>query len=315
MAEFGENLRKAREKKGITQQTLADQIYVTRQAVSRWEGGSRYPDLMTAKKLAALLGTTLDELVRDDDLHRLPEVNPVIEYPLTKRIQTAIFTACLVPSLMWVVWYIISWVSNGFGTVEEQSLWRTFSMGKTVLYYGLLTALFAYGVYMSVKDNLTPRIFSVIAGVFFGEIILERVVNQLLFSITFATGKVLYAAALLTVDIAALVIMLLYFSGRRLTGPKPVYAVSLFYITETLVVWAARIRTVLKGSIEQELMGYYTYTLLGGLLRVFLRVSLLLLLAYMARELAVKRRIGRAVPSQAGEIPPSGSENSQNDAC
>ena len=77
MAEFGENLRKAREKKGITQQTLADQIYVTRQAVSRWEGGSRYPDLMTAKKLAALLGTTLDELVRDDDLHRLPEVNPV----------------------------------------------------------------------------------------------------------------------------------------------------------------------------------------------------------------------------------------------
>lgn len=41
MAEFGEQLRKAREAKGITQQTLAEKLYVTRQAVSRWEcGGS-----------------------------------------------------------------------------------------------------------------------------------------------------------------------------------------------------------------------------------------------------------------------------------
>ena len=55
MAEFGENIRRAREELGITQQTLADKLYVTRQAVSRWENGSRYPDLMTAKKLAAAI--------------------------------------------------------------------------------------------------------------------------------------------------------------------------------------------------------------------------------------------------------------------
>ena len=39
MAEFGENLKRIREEKGMTQQTLADYLYVTRQAVSRWEGG------------------------------------------------------------------------------------------------------------------------------------------------------------------------------------------------------------------------------------------------------------------------------------
>ena len=55
MAEFGENLKNVREQKGYTQQTLADHLYVTRQAVSRWEGGSRYPDLMTAKKMAQFL--------------------------------------------------------------------------------------------------------------------------------------------------------------------------------------------------------------------------------------------------------------------
>ena len=39
MVEFGEQLRKAREAKGMTQQSLAEQLYVTRQSVSRWECG------------------------------------------------------------------------------------------------------------------------------------------------------------------------------------------------------------------------------------------------------------------------------------
>ena len=47
MAEFGETLRKARENKGMTQQTLAEKVYVTRQTISRWECGERYPDLLT----------------------------------------------------------------------------------------------------------------------------------------------------------------------------------------------------------------------------------------------------------------------------
>ena len=71
MAEFGENIRKAREKLGITQQTLADRLYVTRQAVSRWENGSRYPDLLTAKRLADFLKVSLDDLVRSEETHEM----------------------------------------------------------------------------------------------------------------------------------------------------------------------------------------------------------------------------------------------------
>jgi DNA-binding transcriptional regulator YiaG len=39
MVEFGEQLRRIRESKGMTQQTLAEYLYVTRQTVSRWECG------------------------------------------------------------------------------------------------------------------------------------------------------------------------------------------------------------------------------------------------------------------------------------
>ena len=39
MIEFGEKLKQLREEKGMTQQSLGEMLYVTRQAVSRWECG------------------------------------------------------------------------------------------------------------------------------------------------------------------------------------------------------------------------------------------------------------------------------------
>ena len=49
---LNDNIKKFREEKNLTQQQLADKLYVSRQTVCRWENGSRCPDLITAKKLA-----------------------------------------------------------------------------------------------------------------------------------------------------------------------------------------------------------------------------------------------------------------------
>ena len=68
MVEFGEQLRRAREGKGMTQQSLAEQLYVTRQSVSRWECGDRYPDLLTTKKISQILDVSLDDLLAGKDM-------------------------------------------------------------------------------------------------------------------------------------------------------------------------------------------------------------------------------------------------------
>ena len=47
---LNDNIKKFREEKNLTQQQLADKLYVSRQTVCRWEKGSRCPDLITAKK-------------------------------------------------------------------------------------------------------------------------------------------------------------------------------------------------------------------------------------------------------------------------
>ncbi|MCC8150110.1 MAG: helix-turn-helix domain-containing protein [Lachnospiraceae bacterium] len=55
----------------MTQQALADRLYVTRQTISRWESGTRYPDLSTAKKLADILEIPLDDLLSGEDLEKI----------------------------------------------------------------------------------------------------------------------------------------------------------------------------------------------------------------------------------------------------
>ena len=61
---IGENIIFLRREKGITQQELANQLFVTKQAVSRWEHGKRMPDIETIVRLAEVLDTDVNDLVR-----------------------------------------------------------------------------------------------------------------------------------------------------------------------------------------------------------------------------------------------------------
>lgn len=86
MVEFGEQLRRAREAKGMTQQSLAEQLYVTRQSVSRWECGDRYPDLLTTKKISQILEVSLDDLLSGKEMTKVVERNPVVENKVVNNI-------------------------------------------------------------------------------------------------------------------------------------------------------------------------------------------------------------------------------------
>ena len=61
---FAETLKKLRTERGLSQQKLAEQMYVTRSTVARWENGTRVPDLPTLMSIAKALGVRLDELLK-----------------------------------------------------------------------------------------------------------------------------------------------------------------------------------------------------------------------------------------------------------
>jgi len=74
---LGESLLNARKSKGLTQEAVAEKLGGSRQTVSKWETGETLPDIRQSKRLAALYGVTLDELIDFDAGVR--EIQEVIE--------------------------------------------------------------------------------------------------------------------------------------------------------------------------------------------------------------------------------------------
>ena len=63
MNAVGKNLKRLRQREKLTQDALAEQLHVTRQAVSSWETGKTQPDVETLTALAEVLHTDIRELI------------------------------------------------------------------------------------------------------------------------------------------------------------------------------------------------------------------------------------------------------------
>lgn len=64
MTLFAEQLKNFQKEKNISQEELAQQLFVSRQAISKWENGDTTPDLDNLVKLSEILKVSLDELVK-----------------------------------------------------------------------------------------------------------------------------------------------------------------------------------------------------------------------------------------------------------
>ena len=65
---FGQKLKKLRNDNALTQEQLAEKIYVTRTAISKWETDNGYPSIDSLKTLSNLFSVSIDELISDADI-------------------------------------------------------------------------------------------------------------------------------------------------------------------------------------------------------------------------------------------------------
>ena len=67
---FGENLKRLRKSRKLTQESLAEFLGMSFQAVSKWERGETYPDITMLPVIAAFFGVTVDSLLGTDQIAR-----------------------------------------------------------------------------------------------------------------------------------------------------------------------------------------------------------------------------------------------------
>lgn len=71
--EFSEKLQLLRKQRGWTQEQLAERIYVSRTAISKWESGKGYPSIDSLKALAQVYEVTIDVLLSSEELMTVAE--------------------------------------------------------------------------------------------------------------------------------------------------------------------------------------------------------------------------------------------------
>lgn len=91
---FSEKLQILRKNKGYTQETLADKLGVSRQAVAKWESGQIYPDISNLIQISDLMSVSVDYLVKDRDcavniiVQSNTDIDELISFRLEANVKT-----------------------------------------------------------------------------------------------------------------------------------------------------------------------------------------------------------------------------------
>ena len=71
--EFHEKLQELRKQKGLTQEELAESLYVSRTAISKWESGRGYPNIDSLKAISKFFSVTIDKLLSGEEVLTIAE--------------------------------------------------------------------------------------------------------------------------------------------------------------------------------------------------------------------------------------------------
>lgn len=192
MPEFGEQLRKAREAKGITQQSLAEKLYVTRQTVSRWEGGERYPDLLTVKKLSQVLEVDVGILLSDEKAAQILERSPLTERKMTNRLTVLLFTAIITGYLISLLGILIRFPNL------DMSVWDLCRLGVHFLSILVGAAGFSAGLLWLLRESFSAKKVGLVMLAYF----LPAFMKNLMAAVS-AAGQANWFAALLPMLLCA----------------------------------------------------------------------------------------------------------------
>ena len=114
--EFGEKLQELRKSKSMTQEELAEALFVSRTAISKWESGRGYPSIDSLKEISRYFSVTIDDLICSDEMISVAE-NEKREF--ADRYLSLI---CNALDILLVILLFIPAFGNGMGSNETVSL-------------------------------------------------------------------------------------------------------------------------------------------------------------------------------------------------
>ena len=129
--ELGKQIKEHRQEAHLSQEELANRVYVSRQTISNWENDKSYPDVNSLVLLSEIFQISLDNLIKGDievmkDVIQKEEIEKMNRYSKTYTIMLIATAVSAVPLFMWLgVWAFIPW-----GIVWAISMYFAFKVEK-----------------------------------------------------------------------------------------------------------------------------------------------------------------------------------------
>ncbi|MDD5902754.1 MAG: helix-turn-helix transcriptional regulator [Oscillospiraceae bacterium] len=129
--ELGKQIKKHRQEAHLSQDELANRIYVSRQTISNWENDKSYPDVNSLVLLSEIFQISLDKLIKGDievmkDVIQKEEIEKMNRYGKAYTIMLIATAVSAVPLFMWLgVWAFIPW-----GIIWAISMYFAFKVEK-----------------------------------------------------------------------------------------------------------------------------------------------------------------------------------------
>lgn len=152
--DFGDKLQQLRTKNNLTQEQLAEKVYVSRVAVSKWESGRGYPNLDSIKMLAKVFNITIDELLSSEELIDIAEVQVKNK---SRIVRTMIFgIADFMTSLLFLIPIFANRFDNKIENVTILHLTRDFAFIRN-FFLVLIISTTVFGVIELVLQNFQSK--------------------------------------------------------------------------------------------------------------------------------------------------------------
>ncbi len=141
--EFHEKLQQLRKSRGLTQEELAQALYVSRTAISKWESGRGYPGIDLLKAIAAYFSVSIDELLSGEKLILIAEKE---NRSNIRKICGTIFAVADICFLLLIILPLYPHEMNGY--VFSVSLLAYTRIGAQIrmVYWVLFAALIVSGI-------------------------------------------------------------------------------------------------------------------------------------------------------------------------
>ena len=110
--ELNAQIKKYRTELNLSQEELAEKVYVTRQTISNWENGKSYPDIHSLLLLSSLFNVSLDQLIKGDiekmkDIVNENKIKELNHYSTIYTVHLVLIVLSAVPLFEWLDWYVL----------------------------------------------------------------------------------------------------------------------------------------------------------------------------------------------------------------